>query len=138
MAAPDPHHYEVVLERKASTGDGSPIMVTAADARIARAGNGSGTWSAEELLLSATSLSLLTSFQELAGRERLPIGMYRCVTEGVLDHGGFIRIVLRVDLGVAASDVERAERILQAAKRDCLLARSLGVPLELESSVKAA
>jgi organic hydroperoxide reductase OsmC/OhrA len=143
MEAAFPHHFEVTLSRDGTTATiealnhasfaGGPPRPFGGEAHL---------WSPEELLLASASLCVMTTFQVYAAKERLPIGIYRCVAEATLDRtkGGpaFTRIVLRVDMTVAASDVERAEKVLQAAKRDCIISNTLKIPVQLESTLKAA
>jgi len=143
MPTPFPHHYEVVLERDGSTARLSssehPVIVGGAPPQF---GGEPRLWSPEELLLASVSTCVMTTFQVYAAKERIPIGIYRCVAEATLDRTrvglAFTRIVLRVDLTVAASDVERVEKVLQLAKRDCIVSNTLNLPVELDSTVQAA
>jgi organic hydroperoxide reductase OsmC/OhrA len=141
MVPPFPHHCQVSLSRTDSFGTldarEHPSIVGGPPPGL---GGGARVWSPEELLLSSASLGVMTTFQAYAAKERLPIGIYRCVSEGTLEEiqgrVTFTRIVLRVDLTVAISDLERAEKVLQAAKRDCVISRTLNLPVELESTVR--
>jgi organic hydroperoxide reductase OsmC/OhrA len=95
-------------------------------------------WLAEELLLSAIGLSLLSAFRGIAAQERLPVGVYVSVVEGIFrddPERALSRIVFRIDLDAAASDVVRAEHALMRAKHACAIAHALAAPIELQINV---
>jgi len=143
MAAPFPHHYEVDLAWEAdrhgtlmapprpSLAGGPPPEF---DGRPER-------WSPEHLLLSSVNLCQMTTFLALAGKARLPIAGYRSRAEGTLDktEAGivFTSIAMRVELQVAAAEVERAEQLLHTSKKHCIVSNSLKPPVTLDVSVTA-
>lgn len=141
---PFPHRYEVRLRRS----DGARGVLTS-DARPALEGapppefdGPAGVWSPEHLLLASASLCLMTTFLAVASKSKLTVAGYESRAEGVLDKTpeglGFTLIVLHVALAVAEADRERAARLLETAKRHCIVSNSLKHPVELETQIKAA
>ncbi len=144
MPAHFPHHYDVSL---AWTGERGAVL--SAGPRPPLAGgappqfDGSDAhWSPEHLLLSALGLCLLTTFQSLTRRHPLALRAYESRVEGVLDKTSeglvFTSIVEHVRVQVAPDEVERAQGLLQTAKKHCLVANALRVPVELDAEVTAA
>ncbi len=142
--APFPHHYRVALDWDAGT-----VAQLSAAPRVSIAGGAppefGGTdewWSPEQLLLGAASLCLMTTFQALAARKALEVRSYSGRAEGTLAKTSaglaFTSIVLSVTATVAAADVARAEQTLAEAKKYCIVANALKVPIELRASVEAA
>ena len=95
-------------------------------------------WSPEHLLLASANLCLMTTFMSVAARSKLPVAGYRCAVEGILDKTAeglvFTSIILRANLRVAAADKERAQTLLQTAKKYCIVTNSLKTPVALEAS----
>ena len=132
-----PHHYAVELdgdgrlacEPRPAIAGGTPPQFGGTDTR----------WSPEELLVSAVSLCLLTTFQAYARRENLSVASYRCHADGTLVKTAagpaFSSIVLAVELAVAAPDRERAARLLETAKNHCIITKALNVPVELQARI---
>ncbi len=92
-------------------------------------------WICEQLLIASVGVSLLSSFHELAHKERLAVGAFRCVGEAIFHEGAgapLSRVVLRVQMESTPGDLERAERILRRAKDASVVARVLDVPIELQ------
>ena len=142
--APFPHHYKVALDWSASS-----VAALSAPPRVAIAGGAppefGGTdawWSPEQLLLGAASLCLMTTFQALAARKALALLTYSVRAEGTLEKTsaglGFTSIVLAVTATVAEADIARTEQLLAEAKKHCIVANTLKVPIELRASVQAA
>ncbi len=98
-------------------------------------------WSPEHMLLGATGLCLEATFQALARSRSLDVRRYLSRVEGKLDStpGGiaFSTIAIHVDITVAGADVLAAEEVLLEAKKHCIVARSLTVPVELMATVHA-
>ena len=76
-----------------------------------------------------------------AGRG-LKVSRYASLVKGILDKTptgiGFTSITLHVDLAVEPGDAERAARLLQSAKKHCIVANSLKTPVDLRVLVTAA
>jgi len=141
MAAPFPHHYHVDLSWP---GQGGATL--AADGRHPIEGGAppefdgrASWWSPEHLLLSSLSLCLMTTFESLARKARLAVLGYSCRAEGTLDKVAsglaFTALALRVEVEVAAEDAERTPRVLESAKRHCLISNALAVPVTVGLAV---
>jgi organic hydroperoxide reductase OsmC/OhrA len=140
---PFPHHYEVALR----LADGRSLLEGAPRPPITggpppQFGGTDAWWSPEQLLLAAVDLCLLTTFQAFAAREKLTLLDYRDRIEGVLEKTAagprFTSITHHVTLEVAPEDRERAARLLDTAKRHCIIAASLNVPVQLDFRVTSA
>lgn len=144
MATQFPHHYDVAL---AWEGHGSAAL-TAGPRPVIEGGappefdGKDAWWSPEHLLLSSLSLCLMTTFQAVTDKARLPVTHYDSRAEAVLDRItsglGFTRLVLHVNVRVpSAEHVERARQLLIKAKSHCIVANALMPPVHLEASVTA-
>jgi organic hydroperoxide reductase OsmC/OhrA len=137
MEPPKAHHCVVRL-----SATDLPARVQVGDRELAAGPtllDGSGDWwRAEQLLVSAAAVSLLSSFHRLARQERLAAGAFNCVAEALFHDGedgqgpALARLVLRVEIEAPVGDLPRVEQILHRAKEGCMAARSLSVPLELQ------
>ena len=100
------------------------------------------TWSPEHLLISSLGLCLYTTFEALASREQLEILDWTGEVEAIVDKTtagiGFTSFWIGLDIQVAPGDIERAEKVLERAKRHCLVSNVLKVPVEVTSRVTAA
>jgi organic hydroperoxide reductase OsmC/OhrA len=144
MTQPFPHRYEATLEweqesRAALSAGIRPVLVGGPPPEFDGDPN---WWSPEHLLLSSANLCLMTTYMVLAKKAELPVSRYRSVAEGLLEKTKeglvFTRIVLRVDLRVPGARVEEARKLLETAKKYCIVSNSLKRPVELESTVQAA
>ena len=142
MPAAFPHHYEVGLRGE---GDGGVLV---AEARPPIRGGAPASfdgsdawWSPEHLLLSSLNLCLFTTLGALAAKAKLAVSDYASRAEGVLDKTAaglaFTSITLRVELTVPAGETERAGRLLETAKKHCIVSNSLRPPVTLAASVRA-
>lgn len=98
-------------------------------------------WSPEDLLLAALASCTMTTFLAIARNKKLEVGSYSTDGEAVLDKTkaglGFTEIILRVDIEVAAGDEEKAERVLAAAHKYCIVANALKPEVRIESTIRA-
>lgn len=141
MTAPFPHRYEVTLAWKAGRhasliAPPRPIILGGAPPEF------DGTaevWSPEHLLLSSASLCLMTTFQAIAARSKLEVASYDSQAEGILDKTpeGLLFTRVRLKVAVGSPDSEKAARLLELAKKHCIVANSLKVPVELEVAAAA-
>jgi organic hydroperoxide reductase OsmC/OhrA len=139
---PLPHEYTLTVSRDGPTrlidGAPKPQLVGGPPPQF---GGEATWWSPEDLLLASVGLCFLTTFESLAAREKLRVLEYRDRVRGTVDKSPvglrFSTIHHRVELRVAAADVERTRALLAKAKKHCLVANSLSVPVELESIVTA-
>lgn len=141
MNAPFPHRYEVAL-----TGGGDSLGALHAGPRPAieggpppEFGGGDSRWSPEHLLLASASLCLMTTFASIAAKSKLAVSGYESRAEGLLDKTPegmrFTRILLKVS--IRAVDADKASRLLDLAKKHCIVSNSLARPVEVEGSVMA-
>ncbi len=141
MTAPFPHRYELALNWK----EGPTGIATAAPRPPLVVGkppqfDGSDRWwSPEHLLLAAAASCLMATYLSLAERAKLRTISYRCGASGTLDRTEesfrFTEIRLKVALEVAPQDVEQAERLVQSAKRHCIVANSLKANVVVETQL---
>lgn len=144
MSDPLPHIYESGLSWKqgasgtATAGSRAPLTV----APPPQWGGTDEHWSPEHLLLAAAASCLMTTFVAVAAKSKLAFSAYEAKATGTLDKTErgivFTGIRLSVSLRVAAGDEERARRLLDTAKKHCIVANSLNVPVVLEAAVTAA
>jgi organic hydroperoxide reductase OsmC/OhrA len=140
MSSPTPHHYRAHLVQEGqhavlSSGVRPPII----GGPPPEFGGSPAWWSPEHLLLSAANLCFLATFRSLAQRGGLTLDAYESDVEGILDRTpaglAFVSVDLRVSVRVATGQAPLAERLLQTAKRHCIVANSLKTPIRLETSV---
>ncbi|HEU4731123.1 MAG TPA: OsmC family protein [Kofleriaceae bacterium] len=136
--APFPHRYTVRLaDRQLVAPPRAPI----AAGPPPQFGGSDDVWSPEELLVAAALECLWTTFEAYARREALAVQDWSGTGVAVLDKGSpvprFSSITLRVELLVAASDVERAHRLLHTAEQRCIISNALSVPVTLEPVVRS-
>jgi organic hydroperoxide reductase OsmC/OhrA len=139
---PLPHEYALTVARDGASRivDGSP-RPTLVGGPPPQFGGREEWWSPEHLLLASVGMCFLTTLEALAAREKLAILGYRDRITGRVDKSPvglrFSSILHAVDLRVAPEDIERARAMLVKAKKHCLVANSLAVPVELEARVEA-
>lgn len=142
MNAPFPHRYEVTLK-----GESGPKGLLSAGPRPVLAGGAppefggdDARWSPEHLLLASASLCLMSTFAAIAAKSRLEYASYESAAEGTLDKTPeglrFTRILIKAT--VKAADAEKAARLLDMAKKHCIVSNSLRQPVELEATVVPA
>jgi organic hydroperoxide reductase OsmC/OhrA len=142
MPAPFPHRYDVRFEARGAEGwltagvTRSPI-----EAGAPPEFDGSpDVWSPEHLLLSSLALCHFTTFQALARKSRVDVLGFETAAQAVLsktpDGLAFTELVLEVTVDVRAGEREKAENLVDAAKRHCLVANALRAPVRLEARVR--
>jgi len=99
----------------------------------------SGMWTPEHLLLAAVSSCLVTTFKAIAEFSKFEFLSLQVEVEAILEKEegySFTKIMVRPVLEIAAaSDQERAIRLLEKAERACLISRSLKSQIELQPEV---
>lgn len=159
--SPEPaevHRYAVSLAWEGSTGagyrdyqrthrvqrSGGQGLSTSVSADPAFLGDASTT-NPEELLLAAASSCQLLSFLAVAARARLDIVGYADEAAAEMDEADpplrITRITLRPtvsvrDDGRGEALVERVERLMEVAHRECFIARSLSSPVIVQPRVE--
>jgi peroxiredoxin-like protein len=107
------------------------------------AGGMPGIWSPEHLFVAAVSSCLMTTFLAIAANSRLEYTGFSCAATGKLEQvDGKYRITeveLKPVVMVAdASQLERAERVLQKAEQHCLISNSVNSKVTMVAEVREA
>jgi peroxiredoxin-like protein len=139
---PLPHRYEVQLSG-GTEGYGAlstPGVANLPSAPPPEFGGPGDAWSPEQLLVAAVDSCFLFTLRAVAQASRLEFVSLELASEGTVDRrdGGlaFTEIVLRPRLVVpAGTDQERALRVLEKAKKSCLVSASLSTPVRLEPQI---
>jgi organic hydroperoxide reductase OsmC/OhrA len=145
MPAPFPHHYEVALTWKDGDrseissgarpvlGGGPPPEFDGADAT---------RWSPEHLILAALGQCLMLTWISLNKRSAIPLKSWDATTSSTLDKTReglvFAALKIKVRLSTDAARVDEARRLLDAAKKHCIIANALKTPTEMEFEVVGA
>ena len=144
MTQPFPHRYEATLvweggSRGALSSGARPVMVGGPPPEF---DGEPGWWSPEHLLLSSANLCLMTTYLALARKSGLEIGQYRSRAEGILEKTKegivFTRIALQVSIVAPEPRVEEARKLVETAKKYCIVSNSLKRPVEVEATVTGA
>jgi organic hydroperoxide reductase OsmC/OhrA len=144
MTQPFPHRYEATLNwegdsRAALSSGARPVLVGGPPPEF---DGEPGWWSPEHLLLSSANLCLMTTYMVLAKKAGLEIGGYRSVAEGVLEKTKegivFTRIALQVSILAPPSRQDEARKLVETAKKYCIVSNSLKRPVEVEATVDPA
>jgi len=139
MTLQDSYLYELDLgwtERRAGlvTAEGMPPLEVSAPAEF---GGDAGVWTPEHLLLAATASCLMTTFLAIAGISKLSVFSYRTRAFGRLEKipgegYRFTEITLAPHIGVAGEDLERAQKVLTKAEKNCFISNSLRAAVQVE------
>jgi len=144
MPAPFPHRYEVSLSWK--DGDRSDISAGS------RPPIGGGSppefdgqdptrWSPEHLILAALGQCLMLTWISLNKRSAIPLKGWESTTSSTLDKTReglvFTALAIKVRLTTAAERVDEARRLLDTAKKYCIIANALKTPVAMEFEVRA-
>ena len=144
MNQPFPHRYETTLvweggSRAAIWSGERPVLVGGPPPEF---DGEPGWWSPEHLLLSAANLCLMTTYMALARKTGLQVANYRSAAEGILEKTKeglvFTRITLRPRIEAPPDRLEEARKLLETAKKYCIVSNSLKRPVEVEAEIKAA
>lgn len=145
MPLPFPHHYDVELSWKGGDqseirsgarpliGGGSPPEFDGKD--LAR-------WSPEHLILAALSQCLLLTWVSLNKRSAIELKGWESIGSSTLDKTKeglvFTEFRLKVRLAVPFERVEEARKLVETAKKYCIVANALKTPAALEVDVSPA
>jgi organic hydroperoxide reductase OsmC/OhrA len=140
-----PHVYGVESScgpagRVALAAQGAPLLESDAPTQFGGPGD---RWSPEGLLLGALIDCLSLSFRASASASGLRWVELRCRAEGTLDRvDGMLRftaIRVQAQLRVPAGEkLDRAQRLLERAKRNCPVSNSLALEVGVEARVEEA
>lgn len=139
MPVPFPHHYQTWLVRTLS----SRARIEAPPRPQISAGpppefDGDATaWSAEQLLLSALGMSVLTTFEAFAAREKVTVLSWEAHVGGTVirTETGLRFTKYVVEVAMEVSDVDRARAALEQTKMHCLVGNALAAPFEIEATI---
>src|SRR5262245_14451194 len=140
-----PHVYGVESScgpagRVALASSGAPALESDAPTQFGGPGD---RWSPEGLLLGALIDCLSLSFRASAAASKLGWVDLRCRAEGTLDRidGAMRFTAIRVQARLripSGEKVDRAQRLLERAKRNCPVSNSLAIEVEVAASVEEA
>jgi peroxiredoxin-like protein len=129
---PYPHHYEIRAEAGEEgsvtlAAEGLPELSTAPPPQY---GGPGGQWAPETLFVAAVADCFILTFRAVARASKLRWRDIQCRAEGIVDHQDgatqFNEIRLHARLSIPADgDAERAEHLLDKAKKACLVTNSL-------------
>ena len=102
-----------------------------------------GRWSPEDLLLAAIAGCYTTTFQALAEYSKLEYTDLEVDVHGVIQKAEsgyqFEGLLIRPKLTILSEDEKpRADRVLEKAKRLCLVSRALVIPQTFEPQIRVA
>ena len=139
---PLPHQYQVRLDGGTSgyaalSAEGLPNLASAPPPEFDGPGD---AWSPEHLLLGAVATCFMFTLRAVAKASGVDFISLDVTVEGVVDRHEhqlrFAEIVLRPRLQVpAATERERAVRVLEKAGKACVVSASLATPVRLEPEI---
>jgi len=145
MPQPFPHRYDVSLLWKSgelSEMSSGPRPVIPGGPPAQFDGTDETRWSPEHLILAALSQCLMLTWVSLNKRAQIPLKSWEGKGESVLEKTKeglvFTSFKLSVTLKTDAARVDEARRLLDTAKKYCIVANSLKTPSTLEAVVEAA
>jgi peroxiredoxin-like protein len=135
----DSYHYEVQVEWTGKRGgrltaEGLPPMDFSAPPEFA---GEAGKWTPEHLLVAASASCLTATFLAIAEISKLELETFRMKVHARLEKIAgegyrFTEIILAPEIGVAPQDVEKAQRVLDKAEKNCFVNRSLKTTVKVE------
>ncbi len=94
----------------------------------------------EQLVVAAASSCQLLSFLAVAARSKVRVVSYTDTAEGIMPESErpirITSIVLRPHVVVEGTTIERVERLLEKAHRECYIANSLTTEVTLEPTIE--
>jgi len=116
------------------TAEGLPELVVSAPPEFS---GDAGLWTPEHLLVAATATCLMTTFLAVAELWKLQVASYQSNAiarlEKVPGEGyRFTEITLAPEIGVAGEDLEKAQKVLAKAERNCFISNSLRATVHVE------
>ncbi len=102
-----------------------------------------GIWTPEHLLVAATASCLMTTFLAIAELNKLTVTSYVSKAfarlEKIPGEGyRFTEITLAPEIGVASEDLEKAQKVLARAEKNCFISNSLRATVQIEPRFVAA
>ncbi|HVA67620.1 MAG TPA: OsmC family protein [Elusimicrobiota bacterium] len=139
-----PYRYETRLKWKEEaqaglSAQGKPDVLVGPPPEF---GGGDSWWSPELLFVAAVEACFMTTFMAVAKKSKLAVLGYESRAEGTLDKTAegllFTEVTLRPVVKVSAQDAERVGRLLELAKKHCLVSASLKTPVTVKSLIQEA
>jgi peroxiredoxin-like protein len=98
-----------------------------------------GFWSPEHLLVAATAGCLMTTFMAIAELSQLPVNFFHLKASGKVekDPGAsyrFTEIRLAPEVGVLPEQIEKAQRVMAKAEKNCFISNSLRAEVRVEAT----
>ncbi len=99
-----------------------------------------GYWSPEDLFVQAVNVCLMCTFVGTAARQQISFLDYRCHARGILETADgmlqFTEIILEPVISLPAGvEIEAARKVLQDAKRNCLVANSITAHVQMNENI---
>jgi peroxiredoxin-like protein len=136
---PDSYAYHVNLEwtgRRTgrASAEAIPALVVSAPPEFS---GDPGQWTPEHLLVMATASCLMTTFLAIAEISKLPVAGYTARAVGRLEKVPgegyrFTEITLAPEIRIAAEDLEKAQKVLAKAEKNCFISNSLRTTVQVE------
>jgi organic hydroperoxide reductase OsmC/OhrA len=100
-----------------------------------------GIWSPEHLFIASASSCLMTTFLAIAENFKLSFISFVCPAEGQLDTVEGLLVVSQITLKPIVSvsreeDIALAEKVLQKAKKACLIANSMKTTIFMKPTIE--
>jgi peroxiredoxin-like protein len=135
----DSYNYEVHVEWTGKRGgrltvEGLPPMDFSAPPEFA---GEAGKWTPEHLLVAASASCLTATFLAIAEISKLELESFRMKVNSRLEKipgegYRFTEITLAPEIGVAPQDVEKAQRVLGKAEKNCFVNQALRAAVKVE------
>jgi organic hydroperoxide reductase OsmC/OhrA len=120
---------------------GLPALTTGAPPDF---GGEEGVWSPEYLFVASAEACAMLTFLAIAGMSRLEVAGWSSSARGKVEKvegQGFIFTSLEINADVQvsqASDVAKAERVLQKTEANCLVTKSMKTPVGFRYKIRVA
>jgi organic hydroperoxide reductase OsmC/OhrA len=107
-------------------------------------GGEKGVWSPECFFVASAEACAMLTFVAIAGMSKLDFAGWRSSAKGKVEKvegQGFMFTTLEIDAEVQvkrASDMEKAEKILQKTEKNCLVTKSMRTPVEFRYKIEVA
>ena len=139
MTLQDSYVYEVQMDWTGRRGgrlmaEGLPPMEISAPPEFA---GEAGKWTPEHMLVGASASCLTATFLAIAEISKLELQSFRVKAHAKLEKipgegYRFTEFTLAPEIGVAAEDVEKAQRVLSKAEKNCFVNKSLQATTRVE------
>lgn len=144
MPHPFPHQYEVNLSWKSGElselSSGPRVLSGGPPAQFD--GTDETRWSPEHLILAALAQCLMLTWISLNKRSQIPLKGWESKGSSVLEKTKeglvFTSFKISVTLKTDAARVDEARKLLDTAKKYCIIANALKTPTTLDAVVEAA